>query len=349
MQNVSRNSNQFAPTETTNANDSFGNRTAHLNDHALSANLPERTWRGFLGESARKVGLGAAMMGAGLGLSGFGGVDEKKADAGIVISFDPDADQRARDNGAGYSVENGGNVGALRYQSGTQTVYSSLVFVNPYTAISTAHQFSPGFSSGISYAAVTGANYNSGNVYNPASIFLHPNSAVDFAVITFDIPVPISKDIVFGQSRPAANESVWLTGYGRSGSPDIGYLSQDGNLRAGQSLANNFPPLLGGSPLLYQNALFFDELSNPTHLRLTNGDSGGGIFNQNGELVGLGRAASSSVGGSTSEFLNLLAPEVRGFLDSHSVTAVPEPSSLVLSFIALGTGALAAWRRSRKT
>lgn len=52
------------------------------------------------------------MLGAGLGLSGLGGLDEKKAEAGIVISGDPAADQRAKNNGFGYSVAGGGNVAA---------------------------------------------------------------------------------------------------------------------------------------------------------------------------------------------------------------------------------------------
>jgi|GEM_PF-7045095 len=35
--------------------------------------LPNRTWKECCGEKARKAWLGAAMMGAGLGLPGFGG------------------------------------------------------------------------------------------------------------------------------------------------------------------------------------------------------------------------------------------------------------------------------------
>lgn len=311
------------------------------------AKLPGRNWNAWAKEAVRDVGFKAAMGAASLGLSGFGGVEEKRADAGIVISGDPAANQRAIDNGARYSVENGGNVAALRFQSDTRTGYGSMVFVNPYTAIATAHQFSSSLGANQTYSVHTGSNYNSGITYNPAEIFLHPNSSIDFAVIKFDVPVPIANDIVFGQSRPGDNESVWLSGYGESGTRATGYLPQDGFLRAGESRANFDAPLLGGSSLLYQNALFTNSLLRPTHLRLANGDSGGGVFNQNGQLVGLGWASSTSINGSTSAFLNVLAPEVQGFLDSH-ITAVPEPSSLALSFIALGSGALAAWRRSRR-
>ena len=61
----------------------------------------------FFGKTVRDAGLGAAMLGAGLGLSGFGGIEQKRADAGIVISGDPLANQRAIDNGARYSVAGG--------------------------------------------------------------------------------------------------------------------------------------------------------------------------------------------------------------------------------------------------
>ena len=52
--------------------------------------LPDRTWKKYFGERVRKAGLGAAMAGAGLGVSGFGGIEEKRADAGIVTSLEAD-------------------------------------------------------------------------------------------------------------------------------------------------------------------------------------------------------------------------------------------------------------------
>ena len=63
------------------------NEVASLGD----AKLPTRTWNEWAKETARDVGFKAAMGAAGLGLSGFGGVEEKRAEAGIVISMDPNA------------------------------------------------------------------------------------------------------------------------------------------------------------------------------------------------------------------------------------------------------------------
>ena len=242
--------------------------------------LPERTWKAYFGEIARKAGLGAAMAVAGLGLSGFGGIEEKRAEAGIVISMDPNADQRARDNGFRYSVAGGGNVGSLTNTSELGTFYSSLVFVNPFTAISSAHQFDSRFGLNQSYSIGTGANYNSGSFYTPTNVFIHPSyggsagSGIDLAVITFNIPVALQNNLVFESSRPAVGQEIWLSGFGISGSRDVGYLPQDGFLRAGTSFVNSAPPLLGGNSLFYQNASFRDLAFFPNSLRGAPGDSG---------------------------------------------------------------------------
>jgi len=45
-------------------------KTQNGTDHLQA--LPDRIWKDYFGEIARKAGLGAAMAGAGLGVSGFG-------------------------------------------------------------------------------------------------------------------------------------------------------------------------------------------------------------------------------------------------------------------------------------
>lgn len=331
-------------------------------DHGdmLSHSLPNRSgrsWSDVFKTTSQKVGLATTMMGAGLGLTGIGGVGSNKAEAGIIISGDPNADQRAIDNGYAYSVEGGGNVGWIAVHSELGTTYSSLVFVNPYTAISDQHKFDARFGINQTYTVGTGSNYNSGLTFTPSAIIKHPNylgtagRGVDLTVLKFDVPVPVQQDLVFATGRPALNETVWMAGYGKRGNPVDGYRDQDGAIGAGTSLARLTPPLLGGSSALYQNTIFIDDLSNPTGYRIAFGDSGLGVFNLNREFYGLGIGASLDVTGITSTFLNGSAPEVRTFIEAHSgIASVPEPSSFTLLGGLVGIGAAYRYltRRSRK-
>ncbi len=332
--------------------ESFGDRAAALGDSALDVRLPARSWGEFAQAVARKTGFASAMMGAGLGLTGFGGVGEQKAEAGIVISFDPNADQRAKDNGAVRSVAGGGNVGSITVHSELGSYSSSLVFINPFTAIKDAHAFDSRFGLNQSYSIGTGANYNSGPYMSPANIFIHPDyggaagRGVDLAVITFNIPVAGVSELEFASGRSALNETLWLAGYGVTGSPDRGYLGQDGFIRAGTSIARNSAPLLGGSSSLYQNLLFDDVTDNLTGLRGGPGDSGGGIFKLDGKLAKIIIGGSTDITGSTSMGLLVSAPTVVSFIDQHKITAVPEPSSLsLLGGLAVASAAYRAYRR----
>jgi len=330
---------QVNPTQNENqaTTDSFGNHTSHLKDETLAGSMPKRTWSEWGQEVIRDVGFKAAMGVSSLGLGG-AAVTEKQAEAGLMSSFGNDADFRAR--GATYSVEGGGNAAALRLQSDTQVVHSSLVFVNPYTAIATAHQFAPNFGANPTYSVHTGANYNSGNSYVPSEIIIHPNPAIDFAVLKFATPVPLAHDLVFASARPSQDETVWMAGYGSRGTRETGLLGQDGFIRAGTSFA--YPgesPLLGGDPAYYMNLAFFNRSHLPTQMRITYGHSGNLQVNAAGELFGLGRGAGATVNGGTSEILNVLHPDIQGFL------GVPEPTSLALVGVAASCAVFSRRRR----
>lgn len=314
--------------------DSFGNLTSHLQDDALSGDMP----KGFLPDWMKNATWGAdkkrAAGAASLGLAGVA-ASEKQVDAGIIISGGDDATYVAR--GVTYSVAGGGSVGALKVQSDTQTVYSSLVFVDPWTAVSSAHQYSSSFGNNQQYTVYTGSNYESSPFYIPSEIKIHPSyggsagQGIDLAVLKFPTAVPGVSLIDFATTVPALNETVWTAGYGVHGSPALGYIPQDGNIRAGSSIARNTPPLLGADPLFYRNTLFDDVPFNPTGLRPASGDSGGGVFNAAGAWLGptIGGSNSASVGGHV--FLNAATvPTARDFVFSNMGSAVPEPTSLAL-------------------
>jgi hypothetical protein len=325
-----------------------------------NAKLPARTWNEWAKETARDVGFKAAFGAASLGLSGLGGIEEKRAEAGIVLSMDPQADQRAINNGVGFSVAGGGNSGYLRgdynYSGGSGTFYASAVFIDPYTAISSGHnvrgteQFNTRFSIG------TGPNFNSnpGSLYEVSNVIMNPGyaasgtraNAADIVIFKFANPVAGVSTIQIADGRPAPNSEVWMAGFGQGGNAAVGYLPLDGNLRAGTSvIRDTIPPLGGASSLLYGNAYFDNVAFNQTGLRAAPGDSGGGVFTDN-KLLGLMTAAPFSASGAYTTYLDLSVPSTREFVLSNSSTAVPEPSGLLM----LGAATVgAAFLRKRLT
>ena len=82
-------------------------KTQNGTDHFRA--IPGGTWTEFFGKTAQKVGLGTAMLAAGLGLSGFGGIEEKRADAGIITSAA--ADPQAKASGRSIRLMVGGVLG----------------------------------------------------------------------------------------------------------------------------------------------------------------------------------------------------------------------------------------------
>lgn len=344
------------PTSTHNQS-SEASLPSHLKDDALNTALPKRTWGEFVSETSKRLGLGTAMLGAGLGLSGFGPIGaERKAEGGIIISGGNDAQYRA--NGEAFSVFGGGNTGFLRRTSELGVFHSSLVFINPTTAVATAHQFNnPAFGLNQSYEAGTSPDFNNpglGTLNRISSIIIHPDyggsagAGIDLAVLKFEAAVPGVINVVFAPGMPNQNETVWFSGYGETGDRTRGYVGQDGFIRAGTSRALSNPPLLGTAANGYMNAQYANYPNFPTDLRTANGDSGGGTWNSNGELWGINIGASTAITGTTSVFLSTSAPPVRNFIDQYSSTAVPEPSSLALAGAALGVGAWLARRRAQQ-
>ncbi|XZE20325.1 trypsin-like serine protease [Pirellulaceae bacterium SH449] len=327
---------------------------SHLSDDMLNASLPTRTWGEFLGETSRKLGLGSALLGAGLGLSGIAPSGmEKRAEGGIIISGGDD--QQARDNGVAFSVFGGGNTGFLQMVSSTRVMHSSVVFINDRTAIAAAHQvFNPEWGSDQLYFVGTSPNFNEpslGSVHQASRIIVHPTwngsyaTGIDLAVIQFDSPVAGVNPIVFADSRPFVGDTVWFSGYGITGDTVRGYVGQDGFIRAGTSIVQSTAPLLGGDPMFYLNARYRNFDSFPTDMRPAGGDSGGGAWTPDGALWGLIVAGDLEVFGNRSMSLDLNAPGVRSFISENTV-AVPEPGTLAL-LVSAG-GAFAAWRRIRR-
>lgn len=328
---------------------------SHLSDDVLNTSLPTRTWSEFLGQTSRKLGLGSALLGAGLGLSGIAPSGmEKRAEGGIIVAGADD--QIYKDNGVAHSVAGGGNTGYLKMVTDLGTFYSSAVFLNDRKVLTSAHQHNPVFGNVIDLFVGTSPNFNQpelGSLIRITDVIKHPSytgvagGGIDLAILTTETAVSGVVTLQIADGRPLHNETIWFSGYGRTGDTIRGYVGQDGFIRAGTSRAReDGNPILGEDPSLYMNAQFRNFPNFPTDLRLANGDSGGGAWNINGEFLGINIGASTPVTGSLSVFLSASAAPVKSFIDAHSSTAVPEPSSLALTIAALGVGGWLARRKS---
>ena len=313
-------------------------KTQYGTDHFRT--LPDRTWAEFLGETASKAGLGAAMLGAGLGLSGFGGLEDKRADAGIITSAA--ADPQAKASGAQYSVDGGGSVGYINTNAGV----ASGVYLGNGWVLTAGHAAAHGGA--LTFG--TGSNFNSnpGTIYSPSQTIMHPSYSNggnhDLALLYYST-LNLNSTVTFAVNKPAAGSDVWLAGYGTTGTP-AGYTTQDGFIRAGTSRMSSGFGLEGeGFSSVFFGAADMRPNTRPNDIRGYLGDSGGGVFTQSGDLLGLMIAASLPSIGRSTYFLDLTNSENRSWIQSN-VTAVPEPSSILI----LGATSTVAYalRRFRK-
>jgi len=295
----------------------------------------------FFVKPARKAGFGAAMMGAGLGLSGFGGLEDKRADAGIITSAA--ADPQAKASGAQYSVDGGGSVGYINNSAGR----ASGVYLGNGWVLTAGHVA----ASGGPLTFGTGSNFNSspGTIFTPTQVVLHPQYSNtgnhDLALIRY-AGLDLDRTIAFAITTPAAGVDILLAGYGTTGVFGGAYTGQDGFIRAGTSrLALGSALDIRGYSSQYFGGGFMRPSSSPNDIRAAGGDSGGGVFTQTNQLLGIIIAADGSTSGTGTYFLNTTNSENSAWIQSN-ITAVPEPSSFAL----LGAASTVAYalRRFRK-
>ncbi len=288
------------------------------------------------------------MMGAGLGVSGFGGIiEEKRAEGAIVTSME--ADPQAIATGAGFSIDGGGNVGYISLSTGT----ASGVYLGNGWVLTAGHVAAAGgpltFGTGFNF------NSNPGTVFAPSQVVINPlytnTGNHDLALIQYT-DLNINRILSFADVRPATGSDVVLSGYGRTGTPG-GYTTQDGFIRAGTSRLSSGSSLdaAGYSSSFFGEANFRPN-TRPNDIRGHGGDSGGGVFTQSGDLFGIMVAASTPSIGRSTYFLDLSNPagENRAWIDStigKEVVATPEPSSLLMFGIASAAFALNRLRTRR--
>jgi len=229
-----------------------------------------------------------------------------------------------------------------------QTVQFSAVRIDPWYAVTAAHPLWTGSDVATSAWGGFGDNIvgNPGLEVGIDEMHFHPtwngnltqvlaNGWADLAVIKFDEPVP-GPTIDIGSL--ALGEMFDTVGFGRPGTPGLGWLTEDKERRAFHQYADTFGSSIAGTNYVRN---FFEPLSNRNDLLAGGGSpgaSGGGGFNSSGDLTTLVVAGVGAPGYLMSTYslrLDLYDPWIQ--------TIVPEPSTLSLLLLSV----LALKRRHR--
>jgi hypothetical protein len=244
--------------------------------------------------------------------------------------------------------------------SGRSTGRCSGAIYNSKTIISAAHPFLHATfldPSGIKPGALlpnlkitvgTGTNFRTdpGARYTVSKITTNPKffqssdraSTFDLSVLVLEEEIPNTLSANLSTNRPTVGSQVVLAGFGRSGTPNTGYIPlSDGFPRAGNSEIDPGIAVTasGQSSDFYLGTIFRNQTANPSGLRAAPGDSGGPVFVLDAQgkvlnLAGLVVSGPPSTQSSFSYFLDLTAPIVRNFIEQHA--ASPETPLPNLNF-----------------
>ena len=322
--------------------------------------LPERTWKEYFGQTARKAGLGAAMMGAGLGLSGFGGLEDKRADAGIMMNADtpPSYYEQQGERFAGaFTGTSGGTMGLkLVYNrpgvNGLITRLVPAILVNERQFGASGHTVSDIMQFNPVITAFLGKDANNPDrVSGVISFELHPDYVASGfnGLTTPDVlrgilasPFTGSLPLTFASAIPAAGTTVSWAGYGFQATPAGVQLGQSGKLTGGQVVLSGQPPIGGSDPAINHRTVTSQAIFG--HYNPYFSDSNSRLVNDNFETFGMFTRAGLDPASGYGEYLDLTI----GSAGHSFMTAVPEPSALLL--LLAGGGLVAGARRFlRKT
>jgi uncharacterized protein (TIGR03382 family) len=228
-----------------------------------------------------------------------------------------------------------------------QVGYASATFINPYFAITAAHLVGTIYQNGGTFQVGTGSNYFSdrGQVVNVAEVITYPGYAggvstnsPDIAILRLATPISGITQAQYGTANPG--DVVTSGGYGFAffaGQPTV---PRDGFRRGWNAPVASGAPIFGGDTY-YNWSLFGSGLGVDTIGKGLGGDSGGGVYNSLGQLVGInfGQSGNNLTFGTTS-YLDLAQPDVLNWVQTNTI---PTPGALTL----LGLGALVGSRRRR--
>jgi hypothetical protein len=233
---------------------------------------------------------------------------------------------------------------------GSTNGYASVSFINSQYAITCGHVVWGTVQNGGSFRVGTGANYftDRGQVVDVAEVITYPGyaggvatSSPDIAILRLAAPLSGVTQVEFGTASPF--DVVVSGGYGVTffaGEPSV---PRDGFRRGWNAPVKTGAPLFG-SDQWYNYTQFGGGGGSavPVNGKALSGDSGGGVYNSQGQLVGINFAQTGNGAsvGSTS-YLDLSQPEVLSWLQANTI---PTPGTVGL----LGLAALGPRGRKRK-
>jgi uncharacterized protein (TIGR03382 family) len=283
---------------------------------------------------AQTVATVASLAGASLGMS-------EKAEA--VLMLPGQSAQSYLDLGATLN-NRVGFVEIVTPSSGNG--YASVAMINDQFAITCGHVVWNNLQNGGTFRVGTGSNYFSdrGQVVDVAEVITYPGypggvttNSPDIAILRLATPISGITQAQFGTANPG--DVVTSGGYGFAffaGQPTV---PRDGFRRGWNAGVLSGAPLYGSNQ--WYNYTFFGDNAVAANGKGLSGDSGGGVYNSLGQLVGInfGQSGNNALVGTTS-YLDLSQPDVLNWVQSNTI---PTPAALTL----LGLGALVGSRRRR--
>jgi hypothetical protein len=248
--------------------------------------------------------------------------------------------------GSGLSQTGGGTVSfrVLVPGVGTGQRNASAILLNEGWAITAYHNVADLLQFNPTYEIATGSNYlnNRGTVRGIAEMIPYPGGSFnnpnlpDLCLLRLATPLTGTGSVVFGSAR--VDEALYGTGFGNYGSPAVGQLPRDGNVRGWIAPVQSF---MSGSysATFYRQTQFESDLPYALNGRGMSGDSGGGWYNSQGQLVGMNVAATLGTGpGGQTTYLRFDNSDVHTWIS----TTIPAPSTALVGLTAM---AFAARRR----
>ncbi|MFO1487668.1 MAG: trypsin-like serine protease [Verrucomicrobiota bacterium] len=230
---------------------------------------------------------------------------------------------------------------SFTYQS--NIYFGSGVRLNENFGIIAAHAVTDGIHVATVNGVIRGTSSN-GILTEVSTAWVYPGfdgsmNGPDIAIIRFAQPVPGPTMAI---APAGANEVVNHFGFGNFGSPAIGMQGNDGNARAWEGRVSGSPPSLGSSTYYQATTYGYDNLGLSLNGRGANGDSGGGVFNLSGQLVGINIAQFGPTGNQFGEttFLSLSQPAVLSWI--QSIITPVEP--VILSLTREGADVRLVWQ-----